>query len=265
MEAERATGFAGVPTVFALLLQTDVSHYDLGSLRFMISMGAALPLSLIRQIRERFPHVSFYSAYGMAEAAFSLGLEPAQIDQRPTSVGKPTPGAQAWIVDEDSKRLGPNEIGELVVRGGHVRSGYWNNPAASAQRFRPSSLPGELVYYTGDMFRTDEEGYFYFVGRSDEMIKSGAKKVAPVEIEDALYSLPGVLEAAAVEIPDPLLGQAIKAFIVLDERSRASLTVQDVFRHCHQTLEEYKVPRQIEIRDSLPKTPSGKIKKNGLT
>ncbi len=264
MEAERATGFAGVPTVFALLLQTDLGRYDLSSLRFMISMGAALPLSIIRQIRERFPRTSFFSAYGMAEAAFSLGLEAAQIDQRPTSVGKSTPGTQAWIVGEDDKRLGPNEIGELVVRGGHVRSGYWNDPAASAQRFRPGPLPGELVCYTGDMFRMDAEGYLYFVGRSDEMIKSGAKKVAPIEIEDALYGLTGVLEAAAVGIPDPLLGQAIKAFVVLDEQSRASLTLQNVFRHCHQTLEEYKVPRQIEIRDSLPKTPSGKIKKTDL-
>lgn len=264
MEAEHATGFAGVPTVFALLLQTDLSHYNLSSLRFVISMGAALPLSLIRQIREKFPRVAFYSAYGMAEAAFSLGLEPAQIDQHPTSVGRPTPGAQAWIVDDDDQRLGPHEIGELVVRGGHVRSGYWNDPAASAQRFRPGPLPGELVCYTGDMFRLDEEGYLYFVGRSDEMIKSGAKKVAPVEIEDALYNLPGVLEAAAVGIPDPLLGQAIKAFVVLDEPSRAALTMQSILRHCHQTLEAYKVPRWIEIRDSLPKTPSGKIKKTDL-
>jgi len=265
MAAERATGFAGVPTMFALLLQTDLNRYDLSHLRYMTSMGAAFPLGLIRQIREKFPRVLFYSAYGMAEAAFSLGLEPAQIDQRPTSVGKPTPGAQAWIVGEDGQRLGPDEIGELVVRGSHVRSGYWNDPAASAQRFRPGPLPGELVCFTGDMFRTDEEGYFYFVGRSDEMIKSGAKKVAPKEIEDALYSLPGVLEAAAIGIPDPLLGQAIKAFVVLDEQSRAALTVQDVFRHCRQTLEEYKVPRQIEIRECLPKTPSGKIKKTDLT
>jgi acyl-CoA synthetase (AMP-forming)/AMP-acid ligase II len=227
-------------------------------------MGAALAPRVIEQIRGKLPQISFYSAYGMAEAACSLGLEPAQIDQRPTSVGKPTPGAQAWIVNEDGQRLGPNQIGELVVRGGHVRSGYWNDPAASAQRFRPGPLPGETVCFTGDMFRTDEEGYFYFVARSDEMIKSGAKKVAPQEIENALYSLDGVIEAAAIEIPDPVLGQAIKAFVVLDERTHTSLTVQDVFRHCHQTLETYKVPRQIEIRDSLPKTPSGKIKKTGL-
>jgi long-chain acyl-CoA synthetase len=264
MEAEGATGFAGVPTVLALLLQSDLSRYDLSRLRYITSIGAALAPNIIKQIREKLPQASLYSTYGMAEASYSLGLDPQQIDCRPSSVGKPFPGTQAWIVGDDGERLGPNEIGELVVRGGHVRNGYWNNPQNTAQRFRPGPVPGEIVCYTGDMFRTDEDGYFHFVGRSDEIIKSGAKKVVPREIENALYGLKGVIEAAAVGMPDPLLGQVIKAFVVLDERVRASLTVQDILKHCHLTLEEFKVPRQIEIRDSLPKTPSGKIKKKEL-
>ncbi|MCX6032772.1 MAG: class I adenylate-forming enzyme family protein [Chloroflexi bacterium] len=264
MAAEGATGFAGVPTILALLLQMDSSRYDLSRLRYVSSIGAALAPSIIQQIRQRLPRVAIFSTYGMAEASYSLGLEPAQIDQRPTSVGKPFPGTQAWIIEEDGRRLGPDQIGELVVRGGHIRSGYWNDSAATAQRFRPGSIPGELVCFTGDVFRMDEEGYFYFVGRSDEIIKSGAKKVAPKEIENALYGLSGVLEAAAIGVPDPLLGQVIKAIVVLSEQARSSLTVQDILRHCHQTLEEFKVPRQIEIRDSLPKTPSGKIKKTDL-
>ncbi len=167
-------------------------------------------------------------------------------------------------MDEDGRRLGPNQIGELVVRGGHVRSGYWNNPESTALRFRPGPTPGETVCFTGDMFRTDEEGYFYFAGRSDEIIKSGAKKVVPREIENALYRLEGVLEAAAVGIPDPLLGHEIKAFVVTTEQARSILTVDDILRHCKQILEAYKVPHQVEIRDSLPKTPSGKIIKTDL-
>lgn len=264
MAAEGATGLACVPTILAVLLQMDLSRYDLSRLRYMTSVGAALAPSLIQQIRQKLPGVSLFSFYGLAEAAYSLGLAPAQIDQRLISVGQPFPGTQAWIVGEDGQRLGPDQIGELVVRGGHVRSGYWNNPAASAQRFRPGPLPGELVCFTGDMFRMDEEGYFYFVARSDEVIKSGAKKIAPREIENALYSLNGVLEAAAVGVPDPILGQVIKAFVALNEQARDSLTVQDILKHCHQTLEAYKVPRYVEIRDSLPKTPSGKIKKTDL-
>jgi long-chain acyl-CoA synthetase len=265
MAAEGATGFASMPTILALLLRMDLSRYDLSRLRYVSSTGAALAPGMIQQFRQKLPGTSLFNLYGLVEAPYSLCLDPVQIDLRPTSVGKPFPGTQAWIADEDGQRLGPNETGELVIRGSHVRSGYWNDPAVSTQRFRPGPLPGELVFYTGDMFRTDEEGYFYFVGRSDEMINSGGKKIAPKEIEDALYSLTGVLEAAAVGVPDPILGQAIKAFVVLDDQVRASLTVQDILRHCHQTLEEFKVPRQIEIRDSLPKTPGGKIKKTDLT
>jgi long-chain acyl-CoA synthetase len=265
MAAEGATGFAGVPTILTLLLKTALGRYDLHCLRFVSSIGAALPSTLVQQIRQKLPGVSLFSTYGMSEASYSLGLVPEQIDQRPTSVGKPFPGTQAWLTDDNGQPLEPaGEMGELVVRGGHVRSGYWNAPELSAQRFRPGPLPGELLCFTGDVFRTDEEGYFYFVGRSDEIIKSGAKKVVPREIENALYSLPGVLEAAAVGIPDPILGQVIKAFVVLDEQARATVTMQDITKHCYQTLEEFKVPREIEIRESLPKTPSGKIKKTGL-
>jgi long-chain acyl-CoA synthetase len=264
MASEGATGFGCVPTILALLLQIDLSRYDLSPLRYVISTGAALAPHIIQQLRQKLPETSLFSMYGMAEASYLLCLDPAQVDRRPASVGKPFPGTQAWIVGEDGRRLGPDRIGELVVRGGHVRSGYWNNPTASAERFRPGSLPGELVCHTGDMFRMDEEGCFYFVARSDEIIKSGAKKIAPKEIENALYNLNGVLEAAAIGIPDPILGSVIKAFVVPDEPSRGVLTVQKILEHCHLTLEEYKVPRFIEIRDSLPKTPGGKIKKTEL-
>lgn len=265
MAAERATGFAAVPSVLALLMRADPARYDLSALRYITSMGAALPADLIRQIREKLPWVRLYSAYGLAEASYSLGLPPEEIDRRPASVGKPYPGTQAWLVGDDGRRLGPGDTGELVVSGGHVRSGYWNDPEASTQRFRPGPVPGARACFSGDVFRTDAEGYFYFVGRGDEMIKSGGKKVAPREIENALHSLPGVVEAAAVGIPDPLLGQVIKAYVVLDEHAGAGLTAQDLLRHCGQTLEVYKVPRQIEIRDRLPKTPSGKIRKIELT
>jgi len=264
MAAEQATSFAAVPTILSLLLQADPGRYDLSRLRFISSIGAALAPSIIQQLREKLPQVAIFSTYGMAEASYSLGLDPDQIEQRPTSVGKPFPGTQAWIVDEDGQRMGPNEIGELVLRGGHVRCGYWNNPASTAQRFRPGPTPGEAICFTGDMFRTDAEGYFYFVGRSDEIIKSGAKKVVPREIENVLYSLEGVLDAAAVGIPDPLLGQAIKAFVVPTAQARDSLTVENILHYCHQKLEEYKMPRRVEIRESLPKTPSGKIIKTDL-
>jgi long-chain acyl-CoA synthetase len=265
MEAEHTTGLSAVPTMLTLLMQMDLGRYDLRHLRYITSVGAALAPHLIELIHKKLPHVSIYSYYGMAEASYSLGLDPKQIDQRPTSVGKPFPGTQAWIIDESGQEVGQDQIGELVLRGTHVRNGYWNYPEGTAKRFRPGLVPGETVCYTGDMFRTDDEGYFYFVGRSDEIIKSGAKKVVPKEIENALYGIDGVLEAAAVGVPDPILGHAIKAFVVPTEQARSALTAEVVLLHCKQTLEAYKVPREVEIRDSLPKTSSGKIIKTNLT
>ena len=264
METEHATRFAGVPTMYAILLRLNLSRYDLSHLQHLSSAGAALASSIIQQIREKIPQAALYSIYGMAEASNALALDPTQIGQRPASVGKAFPGTEVWLVDEDGYRIGSNQIGELVVRGGHVRCGYWNDPETSALRFRPGPLPGEIVCYSGDMFRMDEEGFLYFVSRADEIIKSGGKKIAPKEVENVLYSLNGVLEAAVIGIPDPLLGQVVKACVVLDQRLDPSLTAQDILDHCHQTLEEFMVPRQIEIRASLPKTPSGKIIKTDL-
>ena len=264
MAAEGATGFFGVPTILALLLRSGLDQYDLGRLRFVSSVGAALDPGIIRRLRDALPRVEIRSFFGLAEAAYSLALDPSLIDAHPTSVGKPFPGTQAWIVDDDGRPLGPDTPGELVVRGCHVRSGYWNDPDATARRFHPGPLPGELVYHTGDIFRTDADGLFYFLGRRDEMIKSGAKKIAPREIESALLALPGVVEAAAVGVPDPLLGTAVKAFVVLEAESRSGLSSEDMILHCRRTLEEFKVPRLIEIREALPKTSSGKIRKAKL-
>jgi amino acid adenylation domain-containing protein len=264
METERVTGFPGVPTTFAVLLRMNLDRYDLSHLRYLSNMGAPLAPSLIRKIRQKFPHALFFSMYSLTEACNPVGLDPVQLNKRPTSVGKPLPGTEVWLVDEKGQRIGPNQIGELVVRGGHVRCGYWNDPQTSARRFRPVPLPGEFVCHTSDLFRMDEEGYLYFVGRSDEVIKSGSRKVSPKEVENALYSLNGVLEAAAVGVPDQVLGQVINAFVVLDEHVQPPLTKEGILQHCHQTLEEYMIPREVEIRDSLPKTASGKIKKINL-
>ncbi len=262
---ERATALAAVPTIITLLLNLDLQRYDLSALRYVSSVGSVLPPEVILRFRKKFPNISLFSFYGMAEAAYSLGLDPKDLDKNIASVGRPFPGTQAWIIDDDGRRISaPDQIGELVVRGGHVRSGYWRDPLLSSRRFQSGPLPGELVCHTGDMFRRDEGGYFYFIGRNDEIIKSGAKKVAPREIENVLCSFAGVVEAAAIGIPDPVLGQVIKAFIVLSEEAKSTLATEEILTYCHQTLEEHKIPRQIEIRASLPKTPSGKIQKKDL-
>lgn len=140
--------------------------------------------------------------------------------------------------------------------------GYWEKPEATAKRLRPGPLPGEQVLYTGDLCRIDEEGYLYFVARMDDMLKVGGEKVAPKEVENALVSIPGVREAAVLGSPDALLGQSVKAFVVLEKN--VSLTEKEILKACQGLLEGYKVPKQIVFRSDLPKTGTGKIQKAAL-
>ncbi len=261
LEAERVTGLPGVPTIFSILTQLDLSAYDLSSLRYLTNTGAALPPDHIATLRHKLPQASLYSMYGLTETKRTLYLPPNQLDKRPGSVGIPIPGTEAWLEDEQGNRLGPDQIGELVVRGRHVMRGYWQAPEATARRYRPGPLPGERLCYTDDLFRMDEEGFFYFVGRQDDIIKSRGEKVAPKEIENVLYQLPGILEAAVIGLPDPILGQSIKAFISVNG---TTLTGQQVLAHCRAHLEDFMVPQAIEFRETLPKTTSGKIAKKEL-
>jgi amino acid adenylation domain-containing protein len=258
---EKVTGFPGVPTVFALLVRMDLSGFNLQGLRYLTNTAAALPPSHIQELREKFPGVTLYSMYGLTETKRTLYLPPEWLDRKPGSVGIAIPGTEVWIEDESGLRLGAGSIGELVVRGRHVMRGYWETPEATAQRFRPGRLPGERCCHTGDLFRMDEDGCMYFVGRKDDIIKSRGEKVAPKEVENVLHALKGVVEAAVVGVPDPVLGQAIKAFLVIDD---PSLTPGAVMAHCRAHLEDFMLPKQIEFRDSLPKSPSGKIRKQDL-
>jgi long-chain acyl-CoA synthetase len=261
LESEEVTGFPGVPTMFSLLLQTDLSGYNLSSLRYITNTAAALPPSHILQIRQKFPGVKLYSMYGLTETKRTLYLPPDQLDIRPASVGIAIPGTEVWIEDPDGRCLGAGETGELVVRGRHVMRGYWNAPEETAKRFRPGRYPGERLCYTGDLFKVDEEGYFYFVSRKDDIIKSRGEKISPVEVERVLYALPGVVEAAVIGIPDPVLGQALKVFIV---RNDPEVTEKTILAHCRANLEDYMLPKEVEFRAELAKSPSGKIQKLGL-
>ncbi len=263
MVKERVTGFPGVPTVFAILLQMeDLRKYDLSSLRYITNTAASLPVEHIQRLRAIFPQARLYSMYGLTECKRVSYLPPEELDRRPGSVGRGMPNEEVWIVDENGNPVGPNVVGELVVRGSNVMRGYWGDPEATDRVLRPGRLPGEKVLYTGDLFRMDEEGFLYFVGRKDDMIKTRGERVSPKEVENALYGLEGVAEAAVIPVPDEILGQAIKAFIV--QRNGYSLTEKDILKHCKKELEEFAIPKFIEFRSSLPKTSSGKIDKLSL-
>ncbi|WP_322791793.1 class I adenylate-forming enzyme family protein [Bellilinea sp.] len=261
IEKEKVTGFPGVPTIFSMLVNMDLSSYNLSSLRYMTNTAAALPPAHILKIRETFPGVRLFSMYGLTETKRTLYLPPSQLDVRPDSVGIAIPGTEVWIEDENGNRLGAGQVGELVVRGRHVMRGYWGDEELSAQRFRPGRIPGERLCYTGDLFRMDEEGYFYFVARKDDIIKSRGEKVSPKEVENVLYKIEGVQEVAVIGVKDALLGQAIKAFIV---KNSSELTETEVLRFCRNHLEDFMIPKYIQFVDELPKTTSGKIKKTDL-
>jgi acyl-CoA synthetase (AMP-forming)/AMP-acid ligase II len=167
-----------------------------------------------------------------------------------------------YVADDEGRHLGRGVVGELVVRGSNVMKGYWELPEETDCMLRPGPLPGEKVLYTGDLFRMDEEGYLYFVGRKDDIIKSRGEKVSPKEVENVLYSHPEIAEAAVVGVPDEILGQAIKA--VVARKSGSQLTERDVLRHCAGRLEDFMVPQSVEFRSALPKTSNGKINKREL-
>ncbi len=259
---ERVTGFPIVPTISSLLLQLDLKKYRLPHLRYITNTAATLPMEHVRRLREAFPGVKIYLMYGLTECKRVSYLPPDEIDRRPGSIGRGMPNQEVYLVDEQGRRLPPGSVGELVVRGSHVMKGYWEMPEETAKVLRPGPYPWEQVLYTGDWFRSDPDGYLYFLGRKDDIIKTRGEKVSPREIEEILYTLEGVAEAAVIGVPDPVLGHAIKA--VLTVRPGYVLTEQQVLQHCARHLEDFMVPKYVEFRPFMPKTPSGKIAKREL-
>jgi amino acid adenylation domain-containing protein len=260
MQAEHVTGFAGIPAIYTMLLQMDVRQCDLPSLRYLTNAAAALPVSHVRELRRKLPATRLYLMYGLTETKRALYLPPDQVDRRPGSVGIAIPGTEVWI-ENDEGRLGPGAVGELVVRGRHVMRGYWEASEATAARFRSGPIAGERVCHTGDLFSMDEDGYFYFVARKDDLIKVQGRKIAPADIERVLCSVEGVIEAAVIGVPDDDLGEIVKAFIVLDG---IPITEQQLIQHCRAHLDEYMIPKIFEFRNELPKTGSGKIRRSAL-
>jgi long-chain acyl-CoA synthetase len=258
IKAEKVTMLPIVPTMAAMILQMkSISGADFPDLRSITNTAAALPPAHIERLQGLFPQVKLYSMYGLTECKRCTYLPPDELVRRPGSVGIAIPGTEAYVVRDDGSRAAPGETGELVIRGPHVMKGYWGNPEATARVLRDGPFPWEKVLYTGDLFRTDPEGFLYFVGRKDDIIKSRGEKVSPKEIENVLYQLPEIVEAAVVGVPDPILGHAIEAVVAL--AAGAELTERDIIRHCATHLEDFMVPKLIRFRDALPKTDSGKI------
>ncbi|PSJ62776.1 class I adenylate-forming enzyme family protein [Pseudaminobacter soli (ex Li et al. 2025)] len=255
--AEGVTGLPLVPTIAAMLLSMkDLAPSPLPALRYLTNAAAPLPPAHVEGLQKLFPGAKLYCMYGLTECARAAYLPPEELDRRPGSVGQAIPGTQAVVLDEAGQLVGPGTVGELVVRGPHLMRGYWENPEATDAVLRPGPKPGEKQLYTGDLFRTDADGFLYFVSRKDDMLKIKGEKVAPRQVEAALCECPGVVEAVAFGRPDPILGLALHAAVVVSDPAP---TEREIIRHCARILPDFMVPKSIEFRAELPKTASGKV------
>lgn len=255
---ERITGFSGVPSTYALLLErVKLADYDLTSLRYLTQAGGAMSPALTRRLREALPGASLFVMYGQTEATSRLTyLPPSRLDDKLGSVGVAVDGVALRVAREDGSDAAPGEIGEVRVRGPNVMRGYWRNDDASVAVLQDGWLR------TGDMGHLDGEGFLWLSGRRNDMIKTGAHRVHPVDIEDAIAEMPEVVEVAVVGVDDDVLGQAIRAFVVAPGLPPQS--ENRIKAHCRERLASYKIPRDIVFVNALPRTASGKVRRAAL-
>jgi acyl-CoA ligase (AMP-forming) (exosortase A-associated) len=265
MIKERITALAGVPTLWSLLAQPNstLAKQPLPHLRYITNTGGAMPQTVLKSLRTALPTTTIFLMYGLTEAFRSTYLPPEELDRRPTSIGKAIPNTEILVLDEAGRLCKPGEIGELVHRGPTVSLGYWNRPEDTARALRPNPLlppdmgDCERVCYSGDLVKMDEEGFLYFVGRRDTMIKSSGIRISPTEVEEVLFQTGSLRGAAVIGIPDEILGQSIKAYVV--PRDDNGFDAEALLALCAEKMPRYMLPKTIEVLSELPKTSSGKV------
>jgi acyl-CoA ligase (AMP-forming) (exosortase A-associated) len=262
---ERITGLAGVPTLWSLLAQSSstLQKQEFPDLRYITNTGGRMPQSVLKVLRGALPTTKIFLMYGLTEAFRSTYLPPEELDRRPTSMGKAIPNTEILVVNDQGQPCKPGEVGELVHRGPTVSLGYWGQPEATARVLRPHPfLPPELgsherVCYSGDLVKMDEDGFLYFIGRRDTMIKSSGFRISPTEIEEVLFQSGMVRQAAVIGLPDEVLGQSVKAIVV--SRDGADMDTKLLLGFCAEKLPRHMVPKVVEVLEELPKTSSGKV------
>ncbi len=264
---ENISGLAAVPPLWIQLAQLNWD--DVKTLRYITNSGGAMPHTTLTQLRNALPDTKIFLMYGLTEAFRSTYLPPEEVDRRPDSIGHAIPNAEILVLREDGSHCAPDEPGELVHRGALVSMGYWNDIEKTAACFKPIisrqnglTIP-EIAVWSGDTVRMDAEGFLYFIGRRDEMIKTSGYRVSPTEIEEIIYATNKVGETVAIGVPHPVLGQAI--LIIATPRKNEELDADDLLATCKQCLPAYMLPSHIDIRkDSLPRSPNGKIDRKSL-
>lgn len=262
---EKITGLAAVPPLWSQLSQQKwPSPSAMSALRYITNSGGAMPRTTLVAIRTLFPDAQIFLMYGLTEAFRSSYLPPSEVDARPDSIGKAIPGAELMVINKSGQFCAPNEAGELVHRGALVALGYWNDAQKTAERFRPvpAMLSGltlpEIAVWSGDTVRMDEDGFLYFIGRDDDMIKVSGYRISPLEVEEVVDHIEGITEQAAIGVPHPVTGQAI--VLVVKQDKEKPLNAEAIRKQCQVLLPAYLVPAHVEIMsDNLPRNANGKI------
>jgi len=263
IEKHQPTVFPGVPTIYSMMIASNKeSGIRFDCIKKVTNTAAALPMAFIPDMKKIFPNALIFSMYGLTECKRVSYLEPELIDVKPGSVGKAIPGTEVYLLSPEGNEVPAGQPGLLHVRGPHVMLGYWKREELSKQMLKPGKLPGEKVLCSNDWFTMDEDGFLYFQGRNDDIIKTRGEKVSPLEVENAIFRHPAVKEAVVMGIPDEMLGEAIVAYVTLYPGSAAS--EQEILRECKNKLELFMVPSRVIILDQMPKSANGKIDKKEL-
>lgn len=267
-ERFQITGLTAVPPLWIPLSSLSWTEGAVNSMRYIANTGGAMPRATVDALRAALPKTKVFLMYGLTEAFRSTYLPPDQLDKRPDSIGKAIPNAEVMVVRPDGTPCDPDEPGELVHRGALVAQGYWNDPERTAERFKPApARPGEvplteIAVWSGDTVRKDDEGYLYFVGRTDDMIKTSGYRISPTEIEEVFYASGLIAEAAAIGIAHPVLGQGLVVSVVPSDKE--TFTADAMLAVCREQLPNFMVPAHIEVSESLPRNPNGKIDRRAI-
>lgn len=263
IEQYKPTVFPGVPTIYAMMIATNKkTGLSFDCIKKVTNTAAALPAEFIPDLKKIFPQALIFKMYGLTECKRVCYLEPEMVDIKPDSVGKAIPGTEVFLLSPEGKPVAPGEKGLLHIRGPHVMLGYWHKEELTKEMLKQGSLPWERILCSNDWFKMDEDGDLYFLGRTDDIIKTRGEKVSPAEIENVIYKLDGIREVAVIGIPDEIMGESIIAYVTTHGTPKAG--EKEIQKECMSRLELFMVPQRIIFLEEMPKSSNSKIDKKEL-
>jgi acyl-CoA synthetase (AMP-forming)/AMP-acid ligase II len=259
----KPTVFPGVPTIYAMMIAANKkTGLSFDCIKKVTNTAAALPAEFIPDLKKIFPKALIFKMYGLTECKRVCYLEPELVDLKADSVGKAIPGTEVFLLSQEGKPVARGDKGILHIRGPHVMLGYWHKEDLSREMLKQGNLPGERILCSNDWFKMDEDGFLYFLGRTDDIIKTRGEKVSPAEIENIIYKIDGIREVAVIGIPDEIMGESIIAYVTT--HGRTQIGEKEILKECMSGLELFMVPQHVVFLDEMPKSSNSKIDKKEL-